>query len=128
MLNKGLRDQESERIDDILKTLHSLVFIPKFWNLEGTSVIDNQLTNFGLTTQVLIEIEQNDLIELLRRLHLDWQQQEQFADFMLAFSRESPFDLTQKAIAVYEHIQSESKVFSFGINTKIASAKANNLE
>ena len=125
MLNKGLRDQESERIDNVLNTLHSLVFVPKFWNIEDTSLIDNALTNFGLTTQVLIEINQNDLIELLRRLHLDWNQQEQFADFMMALSIENPFDLTEKAMAIYEHIQSESKVFSFGINTKIASAKAN---
>lgn len=125
MLNKGLRDQESERIDNVLKTLHSLVFDPKFWNLQDTSLIDNQLTDFGLTTQILIDVNQNDLIELLRRLHLDWQQQEQFADFMIAFSKENPFDLTQKAIAVYENIQSESKVFSFGIVNKIASAKAN---
>lgn len=126
MLNKGLRDQESERIDNVLKTLHSLVFVPKFWNIEDTSHIDNALTNFGLTTQILIEINQNDLIELLRRLHLDWQQQEHFADFMMAFSKENPFNLTQKSIAVYEHIQQESKVFSFGIVNKIASAKANN--
>ena len=125
MLNKGLRDQESERIDNVLNTLHSLVFVPKFWNIEDTSLIDNALTNFGLTTQVLIEINQNDLIELLRRLHLDWNQQEQFADFMMALSIENPFNLTKKAMAIYEHIQSESKVFSFGINTKIASAKAN---
>ena len=109
----------------MLNTLHSLVFVPKFWNIEDTSLIDNALTNFGLTTQVLIEINQNDLIELLRRLHLDWNQQEQFADFMMALSIENPFDLTEKAMAIYEHIQSESKVFSFGINTKIASAKAN---
>ena len=125
MLNKGLRDQESERIDNVLNTLHSLVFVPKFWNIDDTSQIDNALTDFGLTTQILIEINQNDLIELLGRLHLDWQQQEQFADFMMALSIENPFDLTEKAMAIYEHIQSESKVFSFGINTKIASAKAN---
>ena len=125
MLNKGKRDQEAERIDNVLKTLHSLVFVPKFWNIEDTSLIDNALTNFGLTTQVLIEINRNDLIELLRRLHLDWQQQEQFADFMMAISLENPFDLTEKAIGIYEYIQQESKVFSFVINTKIASAKAN---
>ena len=125
MLNKGLKDQENERIDNVLKTLLSIVFVPKFWNVEDTSLIDNQLTDFGLTTQVLIEIKQNDLIELLRRLHLDWNQQEQFADFLIAFSKENPFDLREKAIAIYEHIQSESKIFSFGIFNKIALAKAN---
>jgi len=125
MLNKGLRDQESERIDNVLKTLLSLTFVPKFWNIEETDLIDNQLTDFGLTTQVLIEIEPNDLIELLGRLHFDWNQKEQFADFLIAFSKENLFDLTEKAIAIYEYIQSESKTFSFGIFNKIALAKAN---
>ena len=124
MLNKGLRDKESERIDNVLKTLLSLVFIPRFWNIEDTSLIDYQLKNFGLTTPVLIAIDQNELIELLRRLHLDFNQQEQFADFLVAFSKENPFDLRKKSIAVYEHIQSESKTFSFGIFNKIALAKA----
>ncbi|UFH36303.1 hypothetical protein [Flavobacterium acetivorans] len=125
MLNKGLRDQESIRIDNVLKTLHSLVFVPKFWNIEDTSLIDNQLTDFGLSTTVLIEMEQNDLIKLLLKLQLDWKQQEQFADFMIAFSKENPFDLTEKAIVIYEYIQSESKTFSFEIFNKIAFAKAN---
>ena len=125
MLNKGLRDKESERIDNVLKNLLSLVFVPKFWNIEDTSVIDNHLKDFGLTTQVLIDMDQNDLIELLRRLHLDFNQQEQFADFMISFSKENLFDLTNKAIAVYEQVQSESKTFSFGIFNKIALAKAN---
>ena len=106
MLNKGLRDQESIRIDNILKMLHSLLFVPKFWNIEDTSLIDNQLMDFGLTTQVLIEIQQNDLIELLQKLHLDWNQQEQFADFLVASSKENPFDLTEKAVAIYNYIQS----------------------
>ena len=47
-----------------------------------------------------------------------------FADFLIAFSKENPFDLRKKSIAVYEHIQSESKTFSFGIFNKIALAKA----
>ena len=69
-------------------------------------------------------MDQNNLIELLRRLHLDWYQQEQFADFLIAFSKENPFDLRNKALAVYENIQSESKIFSFGIFNKIALVKA----
>ena len=121
MLNKGLKDKESERIDNVLKNLLSFVFVPKFWNIEDTSVIDNHLKDFGLTTQVLIDLDHSDLIKLLRRLHLDWNQQEQFADFLFAFSKETPFDLTEKVLAIYEHIQSESKTFSFGISNKIAS-------
>ncbi|MCK8140432.1 hypothetical protein MW871_00855 [Flavobacterium sp. I-SCBP12n] len=125
MLNKGLRDKESQRIDNVLKTLLSFVFVPKFWNLEDTSLMDENLKDFGLTTQVLIDMDQNELIELLRKLHLDFIQQEQFADFLITFSKDNPFELTSKAIAIYEQVQSESKTFSFGIFNKIALAKAN---
>lgn len=125
MLNKGLRDEKKVRIDNVLKTLLSFVFVPKFWNIEDTSLIDNQLTDFGLTTEVLIQIEENDLMELLDQYDLDWIQKERFADFLIAFSKENPFDLSKKAVAVYEHIQLESKTFSFEIFNKITAAKSN---
>ncbi len=125
MLNKGLRDQESMRIDNVLKTLLSIVFVPKFWDLEDKINIEDQLKDFGLNIQSLTEIEPNDLIELLRRCHLDWNQQEQFADFLIAFSKEKQFDFSEKAIAIYNYVQTESKTFSFEIFNKIALAKAN---
>ncbi|SEA17806.1 hypothetical protein SAMN05443667_102226 [Flavobacterium gillisiae] len=125
MLNKGVRDEKKVKIDNMLSTLLSLVFVPKFWNIEDTSLIDNQLTDFDLTTAILDQIEEKDLISLLDKHNMDWAQKEQFADFLVAFSKENPFDLTEKAIAVYEHIQSESKTFSFEIFSKIALAKAN---
>ena len=125
MLNKGLRDKESGRIDNMLKNLLSFVYVPKFWNIDDTRVIDNHLTNLGLTAEVLIISSQNELLELLQRLKLDWSQQEQFADFLIALSRENPFCLVEKAIAIYENIQTESKSLSFGISAKINLAKAN---
>jgi hypothetical protein len=125
MLNKGLRDQESIRIDNILRTLHSLVFVPKFWNAEDISIIDEQLKGFGLNLQRTIDINEDELIILLQRCHLDWNQQEQFADFLVNISKENPFDLRAKALAIYNYIQAESKTFSFEIFNKIASTKAN---
>jgi hypothetical protein len=125
MLNKGLRDQESIRIDNSLQLLHSLVFVPKFWNIEDTGLIDNQLKDFGLSVESLIAINEKDLITLLLRCHLDWNQLEQFADFLLKSSKENPFDFSEKAIAIYNYIQMESKTFSFEIFNKLAIAKAN---
>ena len=125
MLNKGLRDEKKVKIDTMLSNLLSFVFVPKFWNIEDTSLIDNHLTEIQLTTEILINIESNDLIEMLQRLDLDWSQQEQFADFLIALSKQNTCDVREKAILIYEHIQSESKTFSFGIINKIASAKAN---
>lgn len=125
MLNKGLRDQESIRIDNILKVLHALTFVPKFWNIEDTSLIDNQLKDFGLSVESLINATEKDLITLLMRCHLDWNQLEQFADFLVKSSKENPFDFSEKAIAIYNYIQLKSKTFSFEIFNKLAAVKAN---
>ena len=124
MLNKGLRDQESIRIDNVLKKLMSLVYIPKFWNLEDILDLENELKDFAMNVESLQEFKEEELIVHLQRLHLDWNQQELFADFLVAFSKESQFDFTGKAIAVYEYVQAESKIFSFGILNKIAVLKA----
>ncbi|PKH66822.1 hypothetical protein CXF59_12970 [Flavobacterium sp. ALD4] len=125
MLNKGLRDEKKVKMDTMLSTLLSLAFVPKFWNIEDTSLLDNQLTHFGLTTDILNQIEEKDLISLLDKQEMDWAQKEQFGDFLIAFSKDNSFDLSDKAIAIYEHIQSGSKTFSFEIFNKIASAKVN---
>lgn len=124
MLNKGLRDEESIRIENTLRTLHALIFVPKFWNAEDTDLIDEQLKSFGLSLERTIEIPEEELILLLQKCHLDWNQQEEFADILIGLSHEKQFDFLAKALAIYQYIQQESKVFSFGINTKIASAKS----
>ena len=124
MLNKGLRNQESIRIDNILRLLHSLV-LPKFWNVEDTSLVENILKDLGLNIQSLIAISEKDLIAHLERLHLDWNQLEQFADFLIKISKVNQFDFSEKAIAIYDYVQKESKTFSFEIFNKIAAAKAN---
>lgn len=125
MLNKGLRDQESIRIDNILKMLHSLTFVPKFWNLEDLLYLENELKDLGMNLESLNDFDEKQLISHLERLHFDWNHFEIFADFLIAFSKESQFDFTEKAIAIYNYVQKESKVFSFGIFNKIAAAKAN---
>ncbi|MGO4817220.1 hypothetical protein [Flavobacterium sp. W22_SRS_FP1] len=123
MLNKGLRDEKKVKIDNMLSTLLSLVFVPKFWNIEDTSLIDSQLTDFDLTTVILHQIEEKDLIQLLDKYEMDWTQKEQFADFLIAYSKSNQCDFLEKAIAIYNHIQIDSKTFSFEIIGKIAAAK-----
>jgi len=125
MLNKGLRDQETIRIDNILKVLHSLTFVPKFWNLEDLLLLENELKDIGMNIESLTNFSQEELIVHLQRLHFDWNHFEIFADFLIAFSKESQFDFTQKAIAIYDYVQKESKVFSFEIFNKLAVAKVN---
>jgi hypothetical protein len=125
MLNKGLRDQKSIRIDNVLKKLMSLVYLPKFWNLEDLLYLENELKDLAMNVESLNEFSEEELIIHLQRLHLDWSQLELFADFLVAFSKDNQFDYRQKAITIYNYIQQESKTFSFGIISKIALAKAN---
>ena len=125
MLNKGLRDQETTRIDNILKVLNSLTFVPKFWNLEDLLLLENELKDLGMNVESLNDFDEKQLISHLERLHFDWNHFEIFADFLIAFSKESQFDFSEKAIAIYDYVQQESKTFSFEIFNKTAAAKAN---
>ncbi|TDP04256.1 hypothetical protein [Flavobacterium sp. 245] len=123
MLNKGLRDDEAIRIDNVLKTLRSLDFVPQPLTDDEKFDIENQLKEFGLNIESLIDYEDDELITLVVRRHLDFNQLEQFADFLMEFSKVENYNFENKALALYQYIQRESKVFSFGINAKIASAK-----
>ena len=123
MLNKGLRDEEKIRIDNVLKTLRTIVFVPKMLSNPEKIDIENQLKEFGLNIETVVDYQNEELITLLLRLHFDWDHLEQFADFLMEFSEAENYDFENKALALYQYIQQESKIFSFGINAKIASAK-----
>lgn len=123
MLNKGLKDEEKIRIDNVLKTLQTVVFVPKMLSNSEKIDIENQLKEFGLNIETLVDYQNEELITLLLRMHFDWDHLEQFADFLMEFSKTENYDFENKALALYQYIQQESKVFSFGINAKIASAK-----
>jgi hypothetical protein len=123
MLNKGLRDEESIRIDNVLKTLRSLDFVPQPLTDDEKFDVENQLKEFGLNIETLVDYKDEELITLLVRRHLDFNQLEQFADFLMEFSKVENYNFENKALALYQYIQRESNIFSFGINAKIASAK-----
>lgn len=123
MLNKGLRDEEKIRIDNVLKTLRTLVYVPYPLNDLQKSDLENQLKEFGLNFESLIDSSNEDLTTLLMRLHFDWEQLEQFADILMELSKDENYHFENKALAVYQYIQTESKMFSFGINSKISSIK-----
>jgi len=123
MLNKGLRDEEKIRIDNVLKTLRTLVFVPYPLSHLQVTDIENQLKEFALNIETLIDYSNEDLITLLMRLHFDWEQLEQFADILIEFSKAENYNFENKALAIYQYVQAESKVFSFGINSKISSLK-----
>ena len=122
-LNKSLRDEEKERINAILNKLVELLYVPDF----GKKEIDEALKSLGLTTEILLSLSRTELIQHLDKLNFDWESLEQFADYLVLLSEKiasEKVNLTEKALFVYNYIQSESKVFSFGIFGKIAATKA----
>jgi len=119
-LTKGLRDEENERIQSILERLIALDYVPENWMTQ----IEDPLKGLGLNAEVLLNMSTDELIVHLEKLNFDWNNAEQFADFLVTLSAKSKqADLNEKAIAVYNYIQSESKMFSFSIFNKIALAK-----
>ena len=122
-LNKSLRDEEKERINAILKKLVELLYVPNF----GKAEIDEELKSLGLTTEVLLNSSGTELIEHLGKLNFDWENTEKFADYLVLLSDKmvsEKSNLIEKALLIYNYIQSESKTFSFEIFGKIANTKA----
>ena len=122
-LNKSLRDEEKERINAILKKLVELLYVPNF----GKDEIDKELKSLGLTTEVLLNSSGTELIEHLGKLNFDWENTEKFADYLVLLSDKmvsEKSNLIEKALLIYNYIQSESKTFSFEIFGKIANSKA----
>lgn len=121
-LNKSLRDEEKERINAILKKLVELLYVPNFGKLE----IDEALKSLGLTTEILLSSSGTELIQHLDKLNFDWESLERFADYLVLLSEKmvsEKSNLIEKAVLIYDYIQIESKVFSFGIFGKIGVAK-----
>ena len=124
MLTKGLRDEENERINNVLKQLISLTYIPEDWNLAD---LDSQLKYLALTFEDVLKFSSEETIQHLEKLHFDWANAESFADFLIQVSnnyQEEKAQLKVKAVALYEYVQNGSKTFSYAIFNKISSAKA----
>ena len=121
-LNKSLRDEEKERINSILKKLVELLYVPDF----GKGELDEELKSLALTIDVLLSLSGTELIAHLGKLNFDYESLEQFADYLVLLSDKmvaEKSNLIEKALLIYNYIQSESKVFSVGIFGKIGVAK-----
>ena len=99
-----------------------LLYVPDFAKGE----IDEELKSLGLTTDILLSLSGTELITHLGKLNFDWESLEQFADYLVLLSDKmvsEKSNLIEKALLIYNYIQSESRVFSFGIFGKIGVAK-----
>jgi len=110
-LSLGLRDEENERINNILNKLMELTFVPDGWLHDDTQPL---LAQLGLSAESLHAMTGNELNEHISKMHFDWANMERFADMLARNTIHK-----EKAIALYNFIQTESKMFSFDIFNKI---------
>lgn len=92
----------------------------------GNAFIDEILKGLDIDMQKLLDLDPRQMVLHIQNYHFDWDNAEQFADFLTTLSAKLPeekFALTAKAIAIYNYIQRESKTFSFTIAAKINLAK-----
>ena len=119
-LSFGLRDEDNERINNILKILRELVFVPNALKIKD---IDDYLAQLELSLAQLQQPE-TDVAPLLKEKGLDWENMELFADILAKAGQHEGLEaLKAKALKVYHYIQAESKVFSFEIMNKINALK-----
>lgn len=126
MLNKGLRDQQNEKINNVLAQLLAIGFIPKGWNDSDKNNVEKQLEKIDLKIQQLIDFNLEQLLIFLKTKSFDWANYESFADFLIGLSNvieDHRAPLKGKAIGLYNYIQQESKTFSFDIFNKINNAQ-----
>src|SRR6476469_696022 len=112
-VTSGLRDEENERISNIMKKLMALEYFP-----ENQYAFENELAGLALNQETLFSLTGDEMVGHLKKLHFDWVNAEIFGDFLVKM------ELNPLAKAVYEYVQSDSKMFSFGIFNKIANLKA----
>ena len=110
-LSLGLRDEENERINNILNKLMELAFVPEGWLKDDAEPL---LMQVGLTYESLDAMSGEELNAHVTKFHFDWANMERFADMLAA----NP-GFKSKAVALYDFIQTESKMFSFDIFNKI---------
>lgn len=110
-LSLGLRDEENERINNILNTLMELAFVPEGWLKDEAGSL---LTQLGLSYESLDVMTGDELNAHVTKLHFDFANMERLADMLAT----NPAFKT-KAIALYNFTQAESKMFSFDIFNKI---------
>lgn len=129
MLSKGLKDEENQKVNELIGKLMELEFVPEFWENEQRKKVDSFLSeNLGFNIADLESWTSDELLIRLKELNFDFSNLEQFGDLLLKIIPLEDVDheshLAKSAVAVYESVQIESKTFSFGLIQKLNQAKA----
>ncbi len=128
MLSKGLKDEENQKVNELIGKLMELEFVPDFWENEQRKKVNELLfSTLGFTITDLETWTSAELLIKLKQLNFDFTNLEEFGDFLLKII---PFEdeqyeshLAKSTIAIYETAQIESKTFSFGLIQKLNQAK-----
>lgn len=129
MLSKGLKDEENQKVNELIGKLMELEFVPEFWEIEQRKKVDELLfNNLGFNISDLENWSSEELLIQLEQLNFDFSNLEQFGDFLLKIIPLEVVDheshLAQSTIAIFDKVQTESKTFSFGLIQKLNQAKA----
>ena len=123
-LSFGYRDENNERINNLLRKLIALTLVSGHGNDEA---IEQMLEELGLSRAALLEKDAEAIIRHLADNHLDWANMEQVADVLAELCRRPGLEpLKEKAIALYNFIQKESRLFSFEIMAKVNALSQSN--
>ncbi|AWH84522.1 hypothetical protein HYN59_05040 [Flavobacterium album] len=110
-LSLGLRDEENERINNILNKLMELVYVPGGMS---TPHAEQLLAQMGLSVESIAEMSNDDLNSHVVKFHFDFANMEKLADMLATIP-----SFKEKAVSLYNFIQTESRMFSFDIFNKI---------
>lgn len=122
-LSFGYRDENNERINNLLRKLIALTLVTG----GNDDDIEQLLEELGLSRAKLLEMDSDAINRHLTDNHLDWPNMEQVADVLAELSRRPGLEpLKEKAIALYNFIQKESRLFSFEIMAKVNALSQSN--
>ena len=129
MLSKGLKDEENQKVNELIGKLMELEFVPEFWKKDQRKKANELLFyRLGFTIADLENWTSEELLIKLKQLNFDFSNLEQFGDFLLRIIPLEDVDhephLAKSTIAIFETAQIESKTFSFGLIQKLNQAKA----
>lgn len=115
-LSFGYRDENNERINNLLKKLIALTLVSG----GNDEAIEQLLEELGFSRAKLLELDSDAIGKHLSDNHMDWPNMEQVADVLAQLSKRPGLEsLKEKAITLYNFIQKESRLFSFEIMAKV---------
>lgn len=128
MLTKGFKDEDQQKLSEFFDDMLQLDFVPKNWKQQQKISVNALLKeHININLDTIFSISESDLLTHLHQQQLSFENYELLGDLLLKIipvEPENQTNLANKALAIYEYAQIESKMFSFGLIQKITQAKS----